>query len=228
MLARRLCRAPFADLNGEGARRYGVRWNAPGRPAVYAAADAALAVLEVRVHPDLTPDLRRAPCDAWPTVVVRWMLRVCLGGNNVHHNRFTARGVLAAVDLDQRRPDSNAWFRRFMRTPRARPVLTATGYFNTGVGGSRRGRRVEYSATPAVPCDPCVEGHSPPAPTIRMSTSKLGGPASQTHGPVWIWPPRPIGWYRVAPAPTRIRTSKSPCLCMVPVLRPARNARAIS
>jgi RES domain-containing protein len=53
----RLCRAPFADLTGEGARRYGGRWNVPGRPMVYAASNAALAVLEVRVHLDLTPDL---------------------------------------------------------------------------------------------------------------------------------------------------------------------------
>jgi RES domain-containing protein len=57
VLAWRLCRAPFADLAGEGARRYGGRWNLPGRPLVYAASNAALAVLEVRVHLDLTPDL---------------------------------------------------------------------------------------------------------------------------------------------------------------------------
>jgi RES domain-containing protein len=57
VLAWRLCRAPFADLAGEGARRYGGRWNLPGRPIVYAAGNAALAVLEVRVHLDLTPDL---------------------------------------------------------------------------------------------------------------------------------------------------------------------------
>jgi RES domain-containing protein len=57
VLASRLCRAPFADLAGEGARRYGGRWNLPGRPIVYAASNAALAVLEVRVHLDLTPDL---------------------------------------------------------------------------------------------------------------------------------------------------------------------------
>jgi RES domain-containing protein len=57
VLAWRLCRAPFADLTGEGARRYGGRWNEPGRPIVYAASNAALAVLEVRVHLDLTPDL---------------------------------------------------------------------------------------------------------------------------------------------------------------------------
>ena len=57
MLAWRLCRTPFADLTGEGARRYGGRWNRPGRPMVYAASSAALAVLEVRVHLDLPPAL---------------------------------------------------------------------------------------------------------------------------------------------------------------------------
>jgi RES domain-containing protein len=57
VLAWRLCRAPFADLTGDGARRYGGRWNVPGRPIVYAASNAALAVLEVRVHLDLPLDL---------------------------------------------------------------------------------------------------------------------------------------------------------------------------
>ena len=57
MLAWRLCRAAFADLTGEGERHYGGRWNTPGHPVVYAASDAALAVLEVRVHLDLPPDL---------------------------------------------------------------------------------------------------------------------------------------------------------------------------
>jgi RES domain-containing protein len=57
VLAWRLCREPFADLAGEGARRYGGRWNSPGRPNVYAASSAALAVLEVHVHLDLPLDL---------------------------------------------------------------------------------------------------------------------------------------------------------------------------
>lgn len=57
MQAWRLCRAPFADLSGEGARLYGGRWNSPGRAMVYAATDPALAVLEVRVHLDLPPEL---------------------------------------------------------------------------------------------------------------------------------------------------------------------------
>lgn len=53
MLVWRVCRRPFADLSGDGARLYGGRWNSPGRPVVYAAESAALAVLEVRVPLDL-------------------------------------------------------------------------------------------------------------------------------------------------------------------------------
>ncbi len=49
----RLTRVPHANMSGEGARRYGGRWNSPGKTVVYAAAEAALAVLEVRVHLDL-------------------------------------------------------------------------------------------------------------------------------------------------------------------------------
>ncbi len=48
----RICRAPFAALDGEGARRYGGRWNRPGRPAVYASTTRALAALEYLVHID--------------------------------------------------------------------------------------------------------------------------------------------------------------------------------
>lgn len=57
MIGWRLCRRPFADLRGEGARRLGGRWNSPGRPVVYLAEHPALAVLEVRVHLDLPLDL---------------------------------------------------------------------------------------------------------------------------------------------------------------------------
>lgn len=53
----RLTRQPFADLGGEGARLYGGRWNSPGLPMTYLATEAALAVLEVRVHLDLPPHL---------------------------------------------------------------------------------------------------------------------------------------------------------------------------
>ena len=53
----RLCRRPYADLSGEGARLWGGRWNAPGRPVAYLADHPALAVLEVRVHLDLPLEL---------------------------------------------------------------------------------------------------------------------------------------------------------------------------
>lgn len=57
MIAWRLCRRPHADFSGEGARRFGGRWNSPGRPVVYLAEHPALAALEVRVHLDLPFDL---------------------------------------------------------------------------------------------------------------------------------------------------------------------------
>ena len=57
MIVHRIARAPFVALDGEGARLLGGRWNSPGRPAVYAAANPSLAVLEVMVHLDLPPDL---------------------------------------------------------------------------------------------------------------------------------------------------------------------------
>lgn len=37
-------------MDGEGARRFGGRWNLPGVPAVYLAGSRALAALEILVH----------------------------------------------------------------------------------------------------------------------------------------------------------------------------------
>jgi RES domain-containing protein len=53
----RLCRRPFSDLSGEGARLLGGRWNSPGRAVVYLAEHPALAAMEVRVHLDLPFEL---------------------------------------------------------------------------------------------------------------------------------------------------------------------------
>ncbi|MBV8093310.1 MAG: RES family NAD+ phosphorylase [Acetobacteraceae bacterium] len=53
----RICRRVYAELSGEGARRYGGRWNSPGRPLVYLAEHPALAILEVRVHLDVPLEL---------------------------------------------------------------------------------------------------------------------------------------------------------------------------
>jgi RES domain-containing protein len=49
----RLCRAPFVALDGEGARLYGGRWNAPGLAVVYASSSRALAALEYLAHVDV-------------------------------------------------------------------------------------------------------------------------------------------------------------------------------
>jgi RES domain-containing protein len=53
----RVCSGKYADLDGEGARLYGGRWNSPGTAVVYTASSLALAILETRVH------LRRMPTD---------------------------------------------------------------------------------------------------------------------------------------------------------------------
>ncbi len=37
-------------FSGEGARLYGGRWNSPGRPVVYTAGHASLAILEILAH----------------------------------------------------------------------------------------------------------------------------------------------------------------------------------
>ena len=57
VLPRRACDA----LSGEGARRYGGRWNRPGQTAVYTSTTASLAVLEWLAHVD--------PSDAPPELV---------------------------------------------------------------------------------------------------------------------------------------------------------------
>ncbi len=49
----RLCRAPYARFDGEGARESGGRWNKRGTRMVYTSATLSLAVLEYLVnHPD--------------------------------------------------------------------------------------------------------------------------------------------------------------------------------
>ena len=55
LVAWRLAAPQFAQsagelLSGEGARRYGGRWNSPGRPAVYLGDSLALAAMELLVH----------------------------------------------------------------------------------------------------------------------------------------------------------------------------------
>ena len=46
-------------FDSEGARRYGGRWNSPGRRAVYASASKSLATLQILVHVDVAQPLPR-------------------------------------------------------------------------------------------------------------------------------------------------------------------------
>jgi RES domain-containing protein len=48
----RICRRAHRELDGEGARLYGGRWNTPGRAVVYTSSTMALAALEYLVHLD--------------------------------------------------------------------------------------------------------------------------------------------------------------------------------
>ena len=52
----RICRARFAGeaFSGEGARRYGGRWNSPGVALVYSSTSLALAAIELFVHLELS------------------------------------------------------------------------------------------------------------------------------------------------------------------------------
>lgn len=54
VVAWRIVQRRFAKdaFTGEGARRFGGRWNSPGRAVVYTAQSLALAVLEILVHID--------------------------------------------------------------------------------------------------------------------------------------------------------------------------------
>jgi len=56
----RICRERYAGeaYNGEGARRYGGRWNSRGVPMVYSSSSLSLAALELFIHlePNQAPD----------------------------------------------------------------------------------------------------------------------------------------------------------------------------
>ena len=71
----RLCRRKYAAsaFDGEGARRFGGRWNPPGVRVVYASESISLAALEALVHVDPTEapdDLVVIPVDIPPNVAV--------------------------------------------------------------------------------------------------------------------------------------------------------------
>jgi RES domain-containing protein len=92
----RLTRRRLADLSGEGARRHGGRWTSPGRPVVYTAQSAALALLEVLVHLDLGPGL--LPSD--------YVLMEIDAPDDL---RVLRTGARAALDFETSRRIGDAW-----------------------------------------------------------------------------------------------------------------------
>jgi RES domain-containing protein len=59
VIVHRLCRAAHRALDGEGAFRFGGRWNRPGTAAVYGSSTLSLAALEYLVHLEIP----QAPTD---------------------------------------------------------------------------------------------------------------------------------------------------------------------
>lgn len=54
MKAYRIALTKYADTSGEGAKRYGGRWNLPGTPALYAGTNLSVALLErLTIDPEL-------------------------------------------------------------------------------------------------------------------------------------------------------------------------------
>ncbi|GHB41446.1 hypothetical protein GCM10008106_23220 [Mongoliitalea lutea] len=54
MKAYRIALTTYADTSGEGAKRYGGRWNLPGTPALYAGASLSVALVErLTIDPEL-------------------------------------------------------------------------------------------------------------------------------------------------------------------------------
>lgn len=58
----RIAQAQYASFDGEGARRYGGRWNRRGIPMVYAAGSLSLAALELLVHLESSQLLQAYVC----------------------------------------------------------------------------------------------------------------------------------------------------------------------
>jgi RES domain-containing protein len=54
MIIYRIARLEFCDASGEGAKRFGGRWNLPGTPALYGSISIAVALLErLTIDPEL-------------------------------------------------------------------------------------------------------------------------------------------------------------------------------
>ena len=80
MLVWRLALGRYKELDGEGARLYGGRWNSPGTAMVYAATHIALALLEQLVHvsptrlPGSVAETLLSVAASTPLPISRWMI----------------------------------------------------------------------------------------------------------------------------------------------------------
>ena len=115
-IAWRIAREPFADLSGLGAREKGGRWNSPGAAVIYLSADAALPVLEMLVHLDLSLDL--IPDDYV-------LMKVDLTAFANHPvDEWLEEGPLKVMNEDESRAFGDRWL-AWARTPvlRVRSVI---------------------------------------------------------------------------------------------------------
>jgi RES domain-containing protein len=97
MQAYRLCRPVYFDLDGEGARLHGGRWNPRGLAMVYTSESRALAVLETLVHGGaefLPRDLALLTIDIPDTCAVE---DISVRELPNHWNSYPAPSALAAV-----------------------------------------------------------------------------------------------------------------------------------
>ena len=109
----RIVKTRFAGtaFDGEGARRFGGRWNSKGTPMIYAAGSRALAVLEMLVHlenTDLLKHYRLIPVTFDRTLVKRldpkalpsnWKRRPAPAGARAVGDAWAAAGESAVLEV---------------------------------------------------------------------------------------------------------------------------------
>ena len=104
MLSYRICRLPFIAIDGEGARRYGGRWNSVGRSVVYSSGTLSLAALEYLIH----VDAKNAPADL---VALTIEIPKALPIDHVPHDTLP-QGWQEIVDVPACRTVGDEWLAR--------------------------------------------------------------------------------------------------------------------
>ncbi len=107
----RLAKGEHAAPNGEGAKKYGGRWNPPGTAVVYTSESLALAVLEALVHvdSDLFPsDLMILSADIPDTLPIH---TISFKDLPPHWTKFPAPAALQTIGADWVHDGSTACLR---------------------------------------------------------------------------------------------------------------------